>query len=44
MVRVHDVVADLEVDVDWRFEFDVGDGRVIDYLCCCLWNWSLLSS
>ena len=34
MVRVHDVVADLEVDVDWRFEFEVGNRRLVYYLLC----------
>jgi hypothetical protein len=34
MVRVHDVVADLKVDVRC-LDLEVGNSRVVQYLLCC---------
>jgi len=33
-MRVHDVVADLKVNIHWRFEFEVGYRRLVYYLLC----------
>jgi len=34
MVRVDDVVADLEVD-ERRLDLEVGNRRLVQYLLCC---------
>jgi hypothetical protein len=34
MVRVDDVVADLEVD-QWSLDLEVGNRRLVEYLLCC---------
>jgi hypothetical protein len=34
VVRVHDVVADLKMNIHWCFEFEVGNRRLVYYLLC----------
>jgi len=44
VVRIDDVVADLEVN-EGCLDLEVGNGRLVQYLLCFyLWNGSLLSS
>jgi hypothetical protein len=43
MMRIDDVVSDLEVDVR-NFKLEVGECRVVGYLLCQLRNGSLLWS
>jgi hypothetical protein len=33
-MRIHDVFADLKANIHWRFEFEVGNRRLVYNLLC----------
>jgi hypothetical protein len=44
VMRIDDVVSNLESALDWCLDLEVGYRRLVDYLLCQLRNWSLLCS